>query len=53
MKDATKPGLIVHRNLSPPFGGGTHNALPLHDRNFLEVPDGATMNIGQEQMIRF
>ena len=27
--DRARPKLIVHRNWSPPFGGGTHNCLPL------------------------
>jgi hypothetical protein len=26
--DRAKPQLIVHKNWSPPFGGGTHNCLP-------------------------
>ena len=30
VKDKTKPKLISHRNWYPPFGGGTHSALPLH-----------------------
>ena len=29
--DRSKPKLITHRNWSPPFGGGTHNCLPLPD----------------------
>jgi hypothetical protein len=52
VKDPTRPELIVHRNWCPPFGGGTHSALPLHDRNLLVVADEATMNIDQEQMKR-
>ena len=32
---AASPKLIVHRNWSPPFGGGTHNCLPLPDRDLL------------------
>ena len=33
VKDRTQPRLISHRNWSPPFGGGTHTALPpLPDR---------------------
>jgi hypothetical protein len=31
----------VHRNWSPPYGGGTHSALPLPDRNLLIVADEA------------
>ena len=52
VKDPAHPELIVHRNWCPPFGGGTHSALPLHDRNLLVVADEATMNIDQEQMKR-
>jgi hypothetical protein len=42
--DRTKPGLIVHRNWSPPFGGGTHNCLPLPDRELLVVLDEAVLD---------
>ena len=37
VKDKSAPKLIAHRNWCPPFGGGTHNAVPLHDRNLLVV----------------
>ena len=50
MKDKTAPKLIAHRNWSPPFGGGTHSALPLHDRGLLIVADEAVMNIDQDGM---
>jgi hypothetical protein len=36
----------------PPYGGGTHSALPLHDRGLLVVADEATLNIDQEQLKR-
>jgi hypothetical protein len=52
VKDKTAPKLIAHRNWCPPFGGGTHSALPLHDRDLLVVADEATLNIDQEQMKR-
>jgi hypothetical protein len=42
--DRTKPNLIVHRNWSPPFGGGTHNCLPLADRGMLVVLDEAVLD---------
>jgi len=42
--DRTKPKLIVHRNWSPPFGGGTHNCLPLPDRELLIVLDEAVLD---------
>lgn len=48
VKDKSKPKLIAHRNWSPPFGGGTHSALPLHDRGLLVVADEAVLNIDQE-----
>jgi hypothetical protein len=38
------PKLITHRNWSPPFGGGTHNCLPLRDRNLLVVLDEAVLD---------
>jgi hypothetical protein len=39
-----KPIPIVHRNWSPPFGGGTHNCLPLADRELLVVLDEAVLD---------
>jgi len=50
--DKSAPKLIAHRNWCPPFGGGTHSALPLHDRDLCVVADEATQNIDQEQMKR-
>jgi hypothetical protein len=50
VKDKSAPKLIAHRTLCPPFGGGTHNAVPLHDRNLLVVLDEATLNIDEQQM---
>lgn len=44
VKDRSKPRLIVHRNWSPPFGGGTHNCLPLPDRDLLVVADEAVLD---------
>jgi hypothetical protein len=35
--ERSNPKLITHRNWSPPFGGGTHNCLPLSDRDLLVV----------------
>ena len=32
VKDKANPKLITHKVWAPPFGGGTHNALPLKDR---------------------
>ncbi len=42
--DRSAPRLIVHRNWSPPFGGGTHNCLPLPDRDLLVVLDEAVLD---------
>jgi len=44
LKDRERPSLIAHRNWSPPFGGGTHTALPLPDRNLLVVLDEAVLD---------
>ncbi len=52
VKDKSAPRLIAHRTWCPPFGGGTHSALPLHDRGLCVVADEATQNIDQEQMKR-
>lgn len=52
VKDKSAPRLISHRTWCPPYGGGTHSALPLHDRNLLIVADEATLNIDQEQLKR-
>ncbi len=42
--DRSNPKLIVHRNWCPPFGGGTHNCLPLPDRDLLVVLDEAVLD---------
>ena len=42
--DPAAPKLITHRNWSPPFGGGTHNCLPLPDRDLLVVLDEAVLD---------
>jgi hypothetical protein len=44
VKDRANPKLITHRNWSPPFGGGTHNCLPLDDRELLVVLDEAVLD---------
>lgn len=44
LKDREKPSLIAHRNWSPPFGGGTHTALPLPSRDLLVVLDEAVLD---------
>jgi hypothetical protein len=50
VKDKTRPKLISHRNWSPPFAGGTHSALPLHDRDLVIVADEAVRNIDIEPL---
>ena len=50
VKDKTKPKLISHRNWRPPFAGGTHSALPLHDRDLVIVADEAVRNIDVEPL---
>jgi hypothetical protein len=42
--DRAAPRLIVHRSWWPPFGGGTHNCLPLPDRDLLIVADEAVLD---------
>jgi hypothetical protein len=42
--DRARPTLLAHRNWSPPFGGGTHNCLPLPDRELLVVLDEAVLD---------
>lgn len=42
--DPAAPRLIVHRNWCPPYGGGTHSALPLVDRGLLLVADEAVLD---------
>jgi hypothetical protein len=48
VKDRSQPRLITHRNWCPPFGGGTHNSLPLPDRDLLIVLDEAVLDKGQD-----
>jgi hypothetical protein len=42
--DRANPRLVAHKNWAPPFGGGTHNALPLPDRDLLVVLDEAVLD---------
>ena len=44
VKDKANPKLITHKIWAPPFGGGTHNALPLKDRNLLVVVDETVLD---------
>jgi hypothetical protein len=42
--DRARPRLIAHRDGAPPFGGGTHNCLPLAERDLLIVLDEAVLD---------
>lgn len=42
--DRSAPKLVTHKVWAPPFGGGTHNALPLPDRDLLVVVDEAVLD---------
>src|SRR5919106_304997 len=42
--DRSRPKLIAHRDGAPPFGGGTHNCLPLPNRDLLIVLDEAVLD---------
>jgi hypothetical protein len=42
--DRSAPKLITHRDGAPPFGGGTHNCLPLPSRELLVVLDEAVLD---------
>lgn len=44
VSDRAAPDLITHCNWSPPYGGGTHNCLPLADRDLLVVADEAVLD---------
>jgi hypothetical protein len=44
VKNRAEPRLMAHKNWSPPFGGGTHNCLPLPDRDLLVVLDEAVLD---------
>ncbi len=44
VSDRYNPKLLAHRNFAPPFAGGTHNSLPLPDRNLLVVIEEAVFD---------
>jgi hypothetical protein len=48
--DRSSPRLISHKQWSPPFAGGTHNCLPLPDRNLLVVVDEAERDHQEDGM---
>ena len=50
VKDRSNPKLIAHKSWSPPFQGGTHNCLPLPDRDLLLVLDEAVLDKMEDGM---
>jgi len=48
VSDRSAPSLITHRNWSPPYGGGTHNCLPLPGRDLLIVLDEAVLDNAED-----
>jgi hypothetical protein len=48
VSDRHAPKLIAHKVWSPPFGGGTHNALPLPGRDLLVVVDETVLDHGED-----
>ena len=44
VSDRHNPQLLAHRNFAPPFAGGTHNCLPLPDRDLLIVVEEAVFD---------
>lgn len=44
VSDRSAPRLIKHHNWCPPYGGGTHSALPLVERGLLVVADEAVLD---------
>jgi hypothetical protein len=50
VSDRSAPKLITHKSWSPPFQGGTHNCLPLPDRDLLLVLDEAVLDKMEDGM---
>lgn len=48
VSDRENPRQIVHKNWAPPFGGGTHNCLPLPNRDLLVVLDETVLDNGED-----
>lgn len=44
VSDRHNPKILAHRNFAPPFAGGTHNTLPIPDRNLLVVVEEAVFD---------
>jgi hypothetical protein len=50
VSDPAKPELIAHRNWCPPFGGGSHTALPLPGRQLVIVADESIADHCEDQV---
>lgn len=50
VSDRAAPKPIAHKSWAPPFGGGTHNCLPLADRQLLVVLDEAVLDHQEDGM---
>ncbi len=50
VSDPSDPRLLSHLNWCPPFGGGTHTALPLPDRGLVIVADEAVADNCADQV---
>ena len=48
VSNRSAPRLVFHLVWSPPFGGGTHNALPLPGRDLLIVVDETVLDHGED-----
>ncbi|MDU8946417.1 LVIVD repeat-containing protein [Ovoidimarina sediminis] len=48
VSNRSDPKLITRKVWSPPFGGGTHNALPLPGRDLLIVVDETVLDDGED-----
>jgi len=44
VSDRHNPRMLAHVNFCPPFAGGTHNTLPLSDRNLMVVVEEAVFD---------
>ena len=50
VSEPSTPRLLAHLNWCPPFGGGTHTALPLPDRGLVIVADEAVADNCADQV---
>jgi hypothetical protein len=52
VSDRHNPRILAHDNPCPPFAGGTHNTLPIPDRNLLFVVEEAVFDNGEDGVKR-